>query len=999
MTSSKVPAAALLLLFAISGLAGLVYQSAWSHYLGLVVGHAAYAQALVLVLFMGGMALGSWLASRFSTGWRQLFLAYAAIEFVIGLAALVFHRVFVGFQALSQDTVLPALSNLPMAHAWQWLGGAALIFPQCVLLGMTFPILSAGYLRMAPNDAGKVLGGLYFSNSFGAACGALATAFVLLPALGMPGSMFTAGLLNVIVALGAWVLSKRMQAEDAEQPDAKPADRTVANDAVEGSSLPRILLCASLVTGLTSFVYEIGWVRLLSQALGTTFHAFELMLASFILGLALGAAWVRQRGRAIVGPLRVAGIAQVLMGLAACVSLVVFARSFEWVAFLMEGLSRSDAGYRLFSLGSATVAMLVMLPAAFFAGMTLPLFTMTLLARGGGEKRIGQIYSANTLGAIIGVLAMIHVLIPVIGLHGAMLLAAAMDVLLGLWLIRLAGPRRTTVPTLAVVSIVAILGCAWLGRPNPLAQASGVFRTGNARIAEGLGVRFFKDGKTATVAVTGNDAVVSISTNGKPDAAMVPHLAAAPTDDEATMVMLGSLSTIFHPSPGEVAVIGWGSGLSTHTLLGSPLPRRVDSIEIEPAMHEGARQFGARVARAYEDPRSKLHIDDARTYLSSGARTYDVIVSEPSNPWVSGVASLFTTEFYAFARHHLKPGGMLVQWIQTYELSDDLLAPMLAALLANFPDADVYASTSNDLVVVAYTGPRTAPHWERIAGGALQAEMKRVGLGSAAEFASRKIGDARAIATYVSLFTNQAHSDYYPIISLNAPRSRFRGDAADMLRVTVDRGLPVAEMLAGRRSVPTAEVSPVPSSRFATAQHLGATLARGLRGDAAPEPAVQGDATASLEMRALAAMSSGTMSDADFGTWSNLVVDVGQKTLSQLPVAELQGVWIDPAWIDGRMQPRQVQDVLAAYRALAMRDPAQMWVTAKAVLANDPTGRYRKLYQQMYLQGLLAAVVLGDPQRIADVERLQPPFRDPELKFLRAYLLAWVSREASRTTP
>ena len=322
---------ALLFVFVVSGFAGLIYQSIWSHYLGLVLGHAAYAQSLVLAIFMGGMSLGAWLAARWSTGWRELIRAYAAIELLIGLIGVAFHPIFVGYVDVSQNAILPALGADWIAHAYQWSTAALLIAPQCILLGMTFPLLSAGYLRLAPNDDGRVLGGLYFSNSIGAAAGALACTFVLLPLVGMPGSTLTAGLLNIFVALVAWPLG-RMAESVEHRPAASAPDRVEPK--TPGGSSARLLFVAAAITGATSFIYEIGWVRLLNQALGTTVHSFELMLAAFIAGLAFGGNWIRRRGAAIVDPTSYAGVAQILMGIAALLSLPVFAHSFglvEWI--------------------------------------------------------------------------------------------------------------------------------------------------------------------------------------------------------------------------------------------------------------------------------------------------------------------------------------------------------------------------------------------------------------------------------------------------------------------------------------------------------------------------------------------------------------------------------------------------------------------------------------------------------------------------------------------
>src|SRR5690606_27324604 len=219
LPAPALPAAAVLGLFVVSGFAGLVYQSLWSHYLGLVLGHAAHAQNLVLAIFMGGMALGAWAAARLGLRWRRLVLAYAVAEAAIGVLGLAFHPLFLACTGLS-ERVLAALGDGPAAQAYPWLSAALLILPACVLLGATFPLLSAGWIRASRGQDARVLGGLYFANSLGAAGGALLATFVLLPRLGMPGALAVAGLANLAVAAAALGLARRADRDAA--PAAAP---------------------------------------------------------------------------------------------------------------------------------------------------------------------------------------------------------------------------------------------------------------------------------------------------------------------------------------------------------------------------------------------------------------------------------------------------------------------------------------------------------------------------------------------------------------------------------------------------------------------------------------------------------------------------------------------------------------------------------------------------------------------------------------------------------
>jgi predicted membrane-bound spermidine synthase len=982
---------ALLFVFVVSGFAGLIYQSIWSHYLGLVLGHAAYAQSLVLAIFMGGMSLGAWLAARWSTGWRELIRAYAAIELLIGLIGVAFHPIFVGYVDVSQNTILPALGADWVAHAYQWSTAALLIAPQCILLGMTFPLLSAGYLRLAPNDDGRVLGGLYFSNSIGAAAGALACTFVLLPLVGMPGSTLAAGLLNIFVALVAWPLGR--MAESVEQRPVATTHERVSPGVSSGSPAltARFVFAAAAITGATSFIYEIGWVRLLNQALGTTVHSFELMLAAFIAGLAFGGNWIRRRGAEIADPASYAGVAQILMGLAALLSLPVFAHSFGMVEWLLSALARTGEGYTVFSAGSAVVALLVMFPAAFFAGMTLPLFTMSLLRAGAGESSIGRIYAFNTLGAIAGVFLTVHVLIPSIGVSLSVALSALIDIALGLFLLSgsTLGWRR-----LAIIGVCGVIAAASLvaGRIDPRSQVAGVFRTGVTRLQSVTGIPYLRDGKTATVSVsTMARGAGMIATNGKPDAALALRLKDPPEQDEATMIMAGILPIYLRPSAKTVGVIGWGSGLTTHTLLGFPQLTAVETVEIERAMIDGSRHFGERVERAFNDPRSRAVIDDARTYFSTKGKKYDVIVSEPSNPWVSGVASLFTKEFYGFLRGHLNQGGLLVQWIQTYELSDALLATMGAAIVEQFPHVQIYITNTADMLFVASPDKLGDADWGVMQHEPLLSEIRRIGFRSADEIRLRYVGDERLLKNLARLYGIEAHSDFYPTVSLRAPKSRFIDDRATLLLRSAINGMPLLDFLIGRTPLRAdADVEVSAFSVFSVRHRIASEVVASARAGSISPLLVEHSPADAKSLEALLELSAQPGDDdAWLRAWSTAASEVASATLGLLPSEDLQELWIQPRWA-GALTGFPAQAMLA-YQAAARRDAPETRRNALLALdqATDAVLGVQK--EQMLMLAMAASIGEGRKHGAEEIERQYGKAIPPSAVYgqLRSFLLAW----------
>ena len=789
---ANVPRWAFFLVFALSGFSGLIYESIWSHYLKLFLGHAAYAQSLVLITFMGGMAIGSWLAARFAARLKQPILVYAIVEGVIGIVALVFHKTFVGMADAFYFSILPEIGSSMLGGALKWTAAGSLILPQSVLLGMTFPLLSMGLLRRYPSEPGASLAMLYFTNSIGAAIGVLASGFWLINVVGLPGTIMSAGILNVAIALVVWALLK-IDTGTAPMPAAKPAQ------AAGDGSLAILFFFAAGVTGAASFIYEIGWIRMLSLVLGSTTHSFELMLSAFITGLAFGGLWMKRRIDRIRDPVRFAGWVQVIMGALAVLTIPLYVQTFDWMASLLSGLQSSDTGYSLFTLFSHGIALVVMVPTTFMAGMTLPLFTHVLLRSGHGEGAIGRVYASNTLGSILGVLFAVHVGLPLLGLKSLIAVGAALDVTLGLWLIHRSGAaERVYGPLLraAAVGGLALAVVAAAVHVDPRRLASGVYRYRSAQLDEGARVLYYRDGKAASISLISVGSQLVIATNGKPDASITMDPDGRSTTDEITMVMAAALPLAYNPDAKEIANIGLGSGLTTHTFLADPGVERVDTIEIERAMVEAAHGFGDRVARAFADPRSRIHLEDAKTFFSLEQRKYDVIVAEPSNPWVSGVASLFSEEFYRTVPNYLKADGVFVQWLQLYEFNDQLAQSVLRALSQTFDDVAVYNTDNfNVLIVAKASGALRRPDFARVLRGTLGADLAVVGLESDNDFLVRKSGSLPLIEAVLAQSRIPANSDYFPFLDLHAGRARYREQTATMFRTWGVSPLPILEML------------------------------------------------------------------------------------------------------------------------------------------------------------------------------------------------------------
>lgn len=776
--TTRIPVGVFFALFTISGFAGLIYESIWSHYLKLFLGHAAYAQTLVLSIFMGGMALGSWLVSRYTNRIRQLLLGYALAELFIGFLAIAFHGVFVSVTGWAFDAVLPALGGTGMVDAFKWGLASALILPASILLGTTFPLMSAGIMRVFPDEGGRALSMLYFTNSFGASVGVLASGFYLIERIGLPGAMLTAGLINVSLAFAVWLVTKRID------EGAAPPPRAVAKGTGEGGlRFLRLMTLLAFATGAASFAYEIAWIRMLSLGLGASSHAFEVMLAAFILGMSLGGLVLRLIPGAFRNDLRwLAGILAA-KGIFAVGALGVYGGVLEFVAWSMRAVAPTAEGYVLLNFSGLAASMMVMFPAAFCAGMTLPLATSALLSRGHGESSIGRIYGANTAGCIAGAALATHVGMESFGVKGITGLGAVADLAMAAAVFSV-GLRLNLRTVLAAAATLAVAAASTFAASelDQLKMASGVFRYGRFIPPEQGRVLFYRDGKTATISVVETGSIRSIRTNGKPDAAVEMKNRAKPANDEATMVLAAALPLAFKPQAKLIANIGFGSGLTTHATLASPVAETVDSIEIERAMIEGARQFDPMNRRAYHDPRSRIHIEDAKTYFASHGTRYDIIVSEPSNPWVSGVSSLFSEEFYQTMGRYLTDDGVLLQWIQVYEINFELFASIAKALGNHFGDYQMFVSNPGDLLIVATKAKRLPEMKDTLFGWPEMAkDLGALGYRSLADLQNSRVGSRAALEPLFRSGIYPANSDYFPMIDTRAAKARFmKEQASDM---------------------------------------------------------------------------------------------------------------------------------------------------------------------------------------------------------------------------
>ncbi len=792
----------LTLVFVLSGAAGLIYESIWSRYLSLFVGHSAYAQVIVLVIYLGGMSAGAALAAKWSSRIREPLFGYAFVEIAVGIIGLFFHEIFLGVSAFAYATVFPALAGGTGLVVVKWVLAGLLILPQSLLLGSTFPLMSAGLLRRVSPDgrsgSGRTISVLYFANSIGAAAGVLIAGFYLIGLVGLPGTLLAAAVANLLSGFSVFA-AVRLTQDDAEPAPAaadaanaaghSTAAAVVSLDPAVSPDLPtlwRVMLAVAAGTAFSSFIYEIAWVRMLSLVLGSATHSFELMLSAFILGLALGAFWVRTRADTFRDPIKALGVTQWWMGALAVLTLAAFIASFGWMASLIQALDQNVDGYRIFTFAKYGIALAVMLPATFCAGITLPLITRILLTAGSGERAIGTVYSVNTLGSIVGAGLASLVLMPWLGLKVLLVGGGVIDMALGVWLLfhagRVSAPARR-LGVFATGGMVLVLFYAVFSVPFDRGMLiSGVYRYGRVPKANAPGIVFYKDGRTATVSVKkAEDGGFSLATNGKPDASLSPiwfyHDTTAEAKqldgDESTQVLLPMITLAHAPKAKLAAVIGNGSGMSSHFLLGSPTLAKLVTIDIEPEMIRASHMFYPVNRRNFDDPRSVFVHDDAKSYFAATNQRFDLILSEPSNPWVSGVSGLFTDEFYQRIRTYLTPDGVFGQWLHLYEIDDALVLSVIKAVHKNFPSYQVFLTADVDILIVASNKPQLpTPDWRVMDIPGIRQDLHRFRhIGPQALDAVRLVS-REALAPLIGTGAG-ANSDFYPTLDLGTELTRY----------------------------------------------------------------------------------------------------------------------------------------------------------------------------------------------------------------------------------
>jgi spermidine synthase len=674
-------------LFLVSGATGLLYEVAFSKLLGYVFGATAYAVSAVLSAFMGGLALGAHFGGRHAARVRRPLMAYGALEMIVGAvcaaspAAL--SLVTQAYVALARSA--PAsLWALSLARAG--LTGLVVVVPT-VAMGATLPLLS----RVIAGEK-KGLAGLYAINTAGGAFGALAGAYAILPALGIRGTMSAAALANVTIGLIAFFVG-RVVPSGGPRPPQTPHDTLDDGAATKGAEPAppdedlageRLLLGLAFASGFLVFAAEVVQTHLLALLIGNSAYAFGLMLAVFLVFLALGAARMPAFARRYGALALSRGLA------AAAVALAVTLPFWAELPRLFTFAGRYVGSWAGREACRALAALVILALPTLWMGSTFALLLHRVAARADVAARVGRLTVANTLGTIGGSLITGYALLPALGSQGTLRAIAAAFALASIAAAPAASRRRAAVVGVGAGAILlAILLPRW-DMARLTSGANVYFTTGAPPDAIDM-VREDVHGGVTTVARRGD--VRTLYTNGKFQG-----------DDGKEMSAqrrFAHFPSLFVRSFDRALVIGLGTGTTLGTIAAYPW-RRIDVAEISPSIVEASRRFYTpQTFGALDDPRVRLEVNDGRNLLLVATEPYDLITMELSSVWFAGASSLYSREFYALARARLAPGGVLQQWVQLHHLRRRELAVIIQTLRSAFAHVALFVGGAQGILVAS----------------------------------------------------------------------------------------------------------------------------------------------------------------------------------------------------------------------------------------------------------------------------------------------------------
>jgi spermidine synthase len=753
--------------FFLTGASGLVFEQVWTRQLELVFGSTTLAISTVLSVFMGGLGLGSWIAGRLADRLKDRLRAYALAEAGVGAYALLVPLVLRLYPSLNAGLYKLFGDHVVTLSLGRFIAAALLLLLPTTLMGSTLPLLSRHFV--APDQKtttiGATVGSLYALNTMGAVAGTFVGGFVLLPETGVLFTNYAAAGTNLTLATLVFLMRGRAVHEPL--PEVAAADEPDLYTASDGERT--LALWAFAVSGAAAMVTQVLWTRALAIVLGSSVYSFTLILLAFLVGLAGGAAIIARLSKTSRRPIEWLAGVHAAVALTVGLSYLVMDKLPAGFLGLLRGGSFSVDGILFCQF---LLAALAVLPATLCMGGVFPL-TIRIFTSGAARvgRDVGTAYSINTVGAIIGSFAAGFVVLPLLGLQrglGLCVLASA-ALAAGFLVVRRRFVLGAALPAATIAAMLLV------PRWSLVHFSAGLFRVSIAKEIIEAGkwalpqLEYYHDGIATTVSVERWQKTLALKNNGKVDASN--------GDDMATQIMVGLMPLAFHPTalerPPRVAVVGFGSGVTIGAVTQFPIGH-ADVVELEPAVVEaGTRFFGPYNHHPEADPRVRVIIGDGRNFLTQSDDQYDVIISEPSNPWITGVSNLFTVDYWQLARGRLAEDGVFCQWAQLYEMSSKNIKTLLHTFSTVFPYTYVFSAEdlSSDVIMVASNHPLKldlARLRKNFGVPVLAAELKRGGVESAEDIVSYLLLTPEEIPAFTA--GSPVNTDDNALIEFAAPR-------------------------------------------------------------------------------------------------------------------------------------------------------------------------------------------------------------------------------------
>ena len=719
------------MLFGASGCAALIYEVVWYQQLQLSIGATSVSLGILLATFMGGLCIGSiWFPRRKIAG--HPLLAYALLEAGIAACALLAH------------VLLPFLNRVYFAGAEHGLAGmlsrgllaAICMLPATILMGASLPAI-VRWIEATPAGV-SWWGFLYGANTLGAVLGCLIAGFYLLRVYDMAITTYVAVAINLVIAAVSFVLSRVTPPVSGSEP--APSQARVA------ANWPVYLTIA--LSGATALGAEVVWTRLLGMLLLATVYVFSIILAVFLAGLAIGSA----AGSALLKKIRpqsALGWCQILLALGMAWTAWSIVHS---LPFWNDDVLLTHDAWHMYQLDLKRCIWAI-LPATLFWGASFPL-ACAAIARPGEDsgRAAGGIYAANTLGGIIGALAVSLWMIPGIGSQATERVLLVVALLSGL--VAIVPVMKRSFGSIAALTACIALGCLLTWDIDPIPGDLIAYGRRMALNAGQSTILYTKEGRNSSVAISQwNNGSIYVNVNGHVEATTELY-------DMKLQRMVGHLPALLHPNPKSVLGIGFGAGVSAGTFTRYPGIQKITVCEIEPVIPPAStRFFGAQDYRVALNPKTHIVFDDARHYLMTTNEKFDVIASDPLDVFVKGTAALYSREYFESVKRHLNPGGMFSLYVPLYETDEPTIRSELKTFFEAFPYGSVWANLRDnegyDMVFMGQPEPlridldRVQRRYDLPEHEAVRQSLRDIGVENLFDLFSTYSGSAADLAPYV----------------------------------------------------------------------------------------------------------------------------------------------------------------------------------------------------------------------------------------------------------